>query len=81
MACKEDYSEKITGEDMEAALTLTEYFRATALKVYRRLFANESSGFDKRLMANYLYKDRGMNKKDISLLIGTSRSQLDRMLG
>jgi hypothetical protein len=80
MACENDHSLKITGEDMKAALELTEYFRATALKVYRRLFANECSNFDKRLMADYLYKDRGMSKKDISILLGTSRSQLDRLL-
>jgi hypothetical protein len=80
MACNVDYSLEITGEDMKAALALTEYFRATALKVYRKLFANEGSNIDKKLMANYLYKERGVNKKDISLLLGTSRSQLDRML-
>jgi len=80
MACEGDHSLKITGEDMKAALGLTEYFRTTALKVYRRLFANECSKFDKRLMADYLYKDRGVSKKEISILLGTSRSQLDRLL-
>lgn len=78
--CNDNYSKEVTGEDMGKALEMTEYFRATALKVYRKLFVNEHSNADKKLMANYLYKDRGINKKDISMLLGTSRSQLDRML-
>jgi hypothetical protein len=36
---------------MEAALALTEYFRATALKVYHKLFGAESF-INKKLMAN-----------------------------
>jgi len=33
-----EYSNMITGDEMNAALSITEYFRQTALKVYRKLF-------------------------------------------
>jgi hypothetical protein len=82
MVCDGEYSEEITGEDMEAALAITEYFRATALKVYRRLFGSDNSvNLDKRDVAAYLYRNTDMNKAGISRLLRTSRSQVDRAVG
>ena len=72
---------EIAGEEMKAALEITEYFRAAALKVYRRIFLNCGSDMlNKRNVAWYLYKEIGMKKADIAKTLGTSRSQLDRVL-
>ena len=82
MVCEGEYSKEITGEDMEAALALTEYFRATALKVYRRLFGSDNSAnLNKRDVATYLQQNTDLNKATIARILKTSRSQVDRAVG
>lgn len=82
MVCDGEYSEEIMGEDMEAALALTEYFRATALKVYRRLFGSDNSAnLNKRDVAAYLQQNTDLNKTTIARILRTSRSQVDRAVG
>lgn len=81
MVCEGEFSAEITGEEMETAVALTEYFRATALKVYKRIFDNSDlQGIDKKLIANYLFKELGANKSEIAKVLKTSRSQIDRVL-
>jgi len=66
---------------MESALEITEYFRATALKVYRRIFENsENNGLNKNGVIKYLFNEMGMKKADISKVLETSRSQVDRVI-
>jgi hypothetical protein len=75
------YRGDISEKEMESALNITEYFRATALKVYRRIFESfENNGLNKKTVACYLYKSIGMKKVDIARTLGTSRAQIDRAL-
>ena len=76
MVCDGVYSKEISADEMEGALCLTEYFRATALKVYRKLFGPDGY-INKRATAIYLF-NRGMHKTDIARIMGTSRPNLDR---
>lgn len=72
---------EISGKEMETALEITEYFRLTALKIYRKLVeTEENNGVNKKTVARYLFKERGMPKIDIAKALGTSRSQVDRVL-
>ncbi len=48
MVCDGDYSKEITADDMRAALSITEYFRAAALKVYRKIFCSRSAESQKK---------------------------------
>ena len=79
MVCNADYSKEISGEDMAQALALTEYFRAAALKVYRKLFVTIPKSMPKkRDVAAYLNRNSNMNVTEISKLLETSRSQINR---
>jgi len=78
MACNGDYSREITGDDMRAALSMTEYFRATALKVYRKIFVTVVPKVKKRDIAAYLHKNTDLTDTGISRLLQTSRSQIMR---
>jgi hypothetical protein len=78
MACDGEYSKEIKPTEMLGAVMFAEYFRSTALKVYRKLFGPD--GFvNKRDMALFLLS-RGMQKTEIARITGTSRPTLDRWL-
>ena len=78
MACDGEYSKEITGEDMIAAIELTEYFRATALKVYRKLFGEGEELSDRRL-ARILNRKK-MPVPEILKYVNTSKPTLYRWL-
>jgi hypothetical protein len=81
LACEGLVSPEISGGEMETALELTEYFRATAMKVYNWLFGPlDLTGLDKRNVANYLFHGLGNKKVDILKVLKTSWSQLGRMV-
>ena len=64
---------------MAQALALTEYFRATALKVFRKFFVTIPKSMPKkRDVAAYLNRNSDMNITEISNLLDTSRSQVIR---
>lgn len=78
MACDGDYSKEITANDMRCALSMTEYFRAAALKVYRKIFVTVPPKAKKRDIAAYLHKNTDLTDTGISRLLQTSRSQIRR---
>jgi hypothetical protein len=82
LACDGDCSEEISVEEMKAALEVTEYFRATAVKVYRRIFNTtlKPTGLNKRVVANYLINEAGSSKTDAAKALRTSRMQIDRLV-
>ena len=81
LACDGVYSNEITGEEMDAAIALTEYFRATARKVYNRIFENPVNYIpDKKTIIKTLFKDFGARKEDIAKALKTCRAQVDRVL-
>jgi hypothetical protein len=78
MACNGDYSKEITEDDMRSAISVTEYFRAAAIKVYRKIFVTVQPKVKKRDIAAYLHKNTDLNDTSISRLLQTSRSQIRR---
>jgi hypothetical protein len=64
LACDGIYSEVITGEEMEAAIALTEYFRSIALKVYRRIFGQKYE-MNTKSVIEYLAK-KGNSQREIA---------------
>ena len=81
MACDGVYSEVISVEEMEAAIALTEYFRATAKKVYNRIFENQvKKDADKKSVIRLLFKEGVLNKTEIARAVNTCRAQVDRVI-
>jgi hypothetical protein len=72
----------ILPREMDAAIQITEYFRATALKVYRQIFGETKFGnYDKKEIAVWLAKHTKLSKSQIAdAVLNSSRSQLDRLI-
>jgi hypothetical protein len=71
------YSESINSNIMQAALEITEYFRATAEKVYNKIFTDKSQTVSPDVVAKYLYEN-GINKTEIAKILKTHRQQVQR---
>lgn len=67
----------ITADTMRIALDITEYFRATAQKVYDRIFSQKPRDITEREAAQYLLK-LGHNKSNIARILGKHRQQVQR---
>lgn len=78
----EQYDIPIKAQTMSAAIDMIEYFRITAHKVYLQIGQAESSvdKLDNRSVARYLMRLKKGTKAAIASVLGTSRSQLDRLL-
>ena len=72
-----DFEEAISAEIMQAAIEITEYFRATALKVYNKIYADKSQTVSPDLVAKYLH-EIGNNKTEIARILKTHRQQVQR---
>ncbi len=72
------YSNQITGEEMTAAINITEYFRATALKVYHKLFDNRTQTNTKEVI-RYL-SDLGNSQNEIAKVCGVSQPYVNKIL-
>lgn len=72
----------IQPETMQDAIEMTEYFRITAKKVNQIIGNTTSESFklDDRSVAQYLMKTGKITKSALATALGTSRSQLDRLL-
>jgi hypothetical protein len=72
----------ILPREMEAAIQITEYFRITAIKVYRQIFGERKFGeYDKKDIAAWLTKHTNLTKVQIAnQVLNSSRSQLDRLI-
>lgn len=81
MACEVVNPGEITSGEMESALTITEYFRSTALKVYRCIFEKAEPGKTiQQSVAMYMLDKLKMNKVEIVKTLKTSKSQVDRLI-
>jgi hypothetical protein len=81
MACEGIAPGEITGEEIESALAIAEYFKATAFKVYMRIFENaKPKEVNRRSVATYMLNDLKMTKIEIARELKTSRSQVDRLV-
>lgn len=72
-----DYSETINGKIMQAAIDITEYFRATALKVYQKIQTGAIQQMNPKDIAQFLLH-KGAKKTDIAKVMGTHRQQVQR---
>ena len=71
-------SMQVTADDMTTAISITEYFRATALKVYHKLF-NTSRGSDPKEVIKYL-SGLGNSQTKISEVMGVSQPYVCKVL-
>lgn len=79
VACGESVSDEITMGEMKTALDIADYFRATSLKVYRKIFDDHTSELDLKRIADYLIQ-QGVAKSEVARIMKTSRSQVERYL-
>ncbi|HCY77509.1 MAG TPA: hypothetical protein DHV28_16460 [Ignavibacteriales bacterium] len=75
-----DFSNLITNEIMKTAIEITEYFRATALKVYRKIFGNDKKIPSKREVIEFLYYTEKKDKAEIARILGVSRQRVQNVL-
>jgi hypothetical protein len=66
---------------MKHAIQITEYFRATALKAYKKIFGTqESETISAKSVVRYLYNNGVQNKTLIAKATGKHRQQIQRWL-
>jgi hypothetical protein len=76
-----DCSDRISGDEMKHAIQITEYFRATALKVYKKMFGKqESETINAKSVVRYLFDNGVQNKTLIAKATGKDRRQIQRWL-
>jgi hypothetical protein len=73
------YSEVITAKEMQAVIALTEYFRATALKVYKRIFG-KGNDINTREVIKYLARRRGYNQHRIAEIVGVKQPYVCKVM-
>jgi len=74
-----DYSENISGEIMQSAIDITEYFRATQKKVFARMF-KPAATMTKRDAIRWVTENLpGKTQTEIAEFFNTSRSQIKRI--
>jgi hypothetical protein len=78
VALEDDKSNMITEDIMKSAIEITEYFRATALKVYRKIFNKNEASLSKNEVAIYLHKETALSKTQIANYLKVHRQQVQR---
>ena len=73
-----EYSNQITGEEMNAALSITEYFRQTALKVYHKIFDTHTAANPKDVI-KYL-AGIGNSQNKIAEVMSVSQPYVNKIL-
>lgn len=74
-----DCEETISAEIMKSAIEITEYFRATALKVYNKMFSGEKKKIEKADVIQWVLSNLQKSKSEVARFFETSRSQVDRI--
>ena len=72
-------SNEVTAKSMQTAVNLTEYFRATALKVYDKIFIDNVPEMNKKDVAKFC-KSLGASQNDIANAIKTSQQYVAKIL-
>ena len=70
---------QVTGEEMKAALDITDYFRVTALKVHHKLFKDHPKGADTKEVIKYLCA-KGHSQTKIAELVKVSQPYVNKTL-
>jgi hypothetical protein len=70
----------ISADTMKQAANIAEYFRRTALKVYHKIFTeNSDSKLDKKSVIKYLV-DSGATQSEVSRILNVDQSYISRIL-
>jgi hypothetical protein len=75
----DEFKTDIEAKTMQSALDVTEYFRATALKVYRKIFTDTHSDLDKKAVIKYCHS-LGASQNEIAAAIKTSQQYVGKIL-
>jgi hypothetical protein len=78
-ACNQDTSIEISCETMRSAISLTEYFRATALKVYYKIFSGKTVELNKKDVIRYC-KGLGASQNEIATALKVSQQYVQKIL-
>lgn len=73
-----DISDSISDEIMKSAIEITEYFRATALKVYHKIFLKDEDKLTEKEIVIYLYQKTELTKLQIANYLNKHRMQVQR---
>jgi len=73
-----DISDSISDEIMRSAIEITEYFRATALKVYHKIFLKDEDKLTEKEIVIYLYQKTELTKLQIANYLNKHRMQVQR---
>ena len=80
MVSEEEADNRVKLHHVNTAIEITEYFRSTAEKVYRRIFGRHTESLpDKKLVAQYLVKEMGLAKAEVARLLDKERKQIQRL--
>ena len=80
LICNQNDSLEIDGATMKTAIDITEYFRATALKVYDKIFsASKSKSIDKKAAIIYM-SSIGKSQSDIFKALDIGQSYVSQVL-
>ena len=78
--CVQNISTEINANTMQTALELTEYFRATALKVYHKIFKdNSNTSMNKKDVIKYL-NTMGASQNEIANVLKVSQPYVNKIL-
>ena len=80
LICNQNTSEEIDGTTMRTAINITEYFRATALKVYGKIFSDsKSKSLNKKAVIIYM-SSLGKSQSDIAKALNVGQSYVSQVL-
>ena len=83
LICNQETNTEITKNTMQTAIDLTEYFRATALKVYHKIFIDggnsSNSNMNKKDVAKYLHS-LGISQTEIAKTLNVSQQYINKIL-
>jgi len=79
LICNQNDSLEIDGATMKTAIDITEYFRATALKVYDKIFSDNSKSLDKKEVIKYM-SSLGKSQSDIARALNVTQPYVNRIL-
>lgn len=79
LGCNQNTSPNISPQSMQTAIDLTEYFRATALKVYHKIFIDSAPKMNKKEVVRFC-KSLGASQNEIAKAIKTSQQYVGKVL-
>ena len=78
--CEQNTYTEISATSMQTAIDLIEYFRATALKVYHKIFKeNRSTDIDKKDIIKFL-NSNGTSQNEIANVLKVSQPYVNKIL-